>query len=269
MLIDWFTVGAQALNFVILVWLLKRFLYKPILRAIDAREQRIAAELADADAKRAEAQRQRDEFERKNQQLDREREALLRKATEDAGAERHRLLENSRQEADALSAKRQQALQNAANALDHAIARRTQEEVFSIARKALADLADSSLEERMGAVLIRRLQTLDSSTRQRLGDSLKTSGEPLLVRSAFELPAMQREALQRTLNEVLSAQVRLRFESAEDLVSGIELTTKEQKIAWSIADYLASLEKGVVELLKEMDTAARKPAGAGTEAMPR
>ena len=42
MLIDWFTVGAQVLNFLILVWLLKRFLYRPILHAIDAREQRIA-----------------------------------------------------------------------------------------------------------------------------------------------------------------------------------------------------------------------------------
>ena len=57
MLIDWFTVGAQALNFIILVWLLKRFLYKPILNAVDAREKRIAAELADADAKKAEAQK--------------------------------------------------------------------------------------------------------------------------------------------------------------------------------------------------------------------
>ena len=52
MLIDWFTVGAQLLNFLILVWLLKRFLYKPILGAIDIRERRIAAELADAAAKR-------------------------------------------------------------------------------------------------------------------------------------------------------------------------------------------------------------------------
>ena len=45
MLIDWFTVGAQTLNFVILVWLMKRYLYKPVLDAIDAREQRIASEL--------------------------------------------------------------------------------------------------------------------------------------------------------------------------------------------------------------------------------
>jgi len=42
MLIDWFTVGAQALNFLILVWLMKRFLYKPVLHAIDEREMRIA-----------------------------------------------------------------------------------------------------------------------------------------------------------------------------------------------------------------------------------
>ena len=50
MLIDWFTVGAQALNFLLLVWLLKRFLYQPILDAISAREQRTALQLADAAA---------------------------------------------------------------------------------------------------------------------------------------------------------------------------------------------------------------------------
>ena len=62
MLIDWFTVGAQVLNFLILVWLMKRFLYQPILRAIDAREERIAKELADAQARRIEAQKEHDEF---------------------------------------------------------------------------------------------------------------------------------------------------------------------------------------------------------------
>jgi len=81
MLIDWFTIGAQALNFLILVWLLKRFLYKPILHAVDAREKRIAGELADADAKKAEAQKERDEFQHKNEEFDQQRAALLTKAT--------------------------------------------------------------------------------------------------------------------------------------------------------------------------------------------
>lgn len=65
MLIDWFTVIAQVVNFLILVWLLKRFLYQPILNAIDAREQRVATELADADAKMNEAAKQRNEFQKK------------------------------------------------------------------------------------------------------------------------------------------------------------------------------------------------------------
>jgi F-type H+-transporting ATPase subunit b len=76
MLIDWFTVGAQVLNFLILVWLLKHFLYKPILNAIDAREKRIAAELADADAKKTEAQKERDDFQNKNKAFDEQRSAL-------------------------------------------------------------------------------------------------------------------------------------------------------------------------------------------------
>ena len=57
MLINWFTVLAQAINFLILVWLLKRFLYKPILHAIDEREKGIATQLAQAEAKEAEAQK--------------------------------------------------------------------------------------------------------------------------------------------------------------------------------------------------------------------
>ena len=79
MLIDWFTVVAQAINFLILVWLLKRFLYKPILHAIDEREKGIAAQLAEAEAKKAEAQKERDEFQHKNETFDQERAALLKK----------------------------------------------------------------------------------------------------------------------------------------------------------------------------------------------
>ncbi|MEO8614423.1 MAG: F0F1 ATP synthase subunit B, partial [Luteolibacter sp.] len=86
MLIDWFTVGAQALNFLILVGLMKRFLYKPILSAIDAREKKIAAELADADAKKADAQKERDDFQHKNEEFDQQRAGLLKKATDEAGA---------------------------------------------------------------------------------------------------------------------------------------------------------------------------------------
>jgi F-type H+-transporting ATPase subunit b len=260
MLIDWFTVGAQALNFIILVWLLKRFLYKPILNAVDAREKRIAAELADADAKKAEAQKERDEFQHKNEEFDQQRAALLSKATDEANAERQRLLEGARKAADALSAKRQEALRRDADNLNQAIRRRTQQEVFAIARKALMDLATTSLEERIGEVFTRRLRTINGKAKEGLAEVLKTASEPALVRTAFDLPAAQRTAIQNALNETFSAEVQVRFETAPDLVSGVELTTNGQKLAWSIADYLASLETGVGELLKEKDKPELKAA---------
>ena len=259
MLIDWFTVGAQAINFVVLVWLLKRFLYKPILDAVDAREKRVATELADADAKKAEAVKERDEFQHKNEEFDQQRAALLRKAMEEAKAERQRLLDEARQAADALSAKRQETLRSDARNLSEAISRRTRQEVFAIARKALTDLATTSLEERLAEVFTRRLREMDDKAKAGLAEAFKSASDPAVVRSAFDLPAEQRAAIQSALNETFSANIRVRFETALDLVSGIELTTNGQKVAWSIADYLASLEKGVEELLKEKDKPEAKP----------
>jgi F-type H+-transporting ATPase subunit b len=253
MLIDWFTVGAQALNFLILVWLMKRYLYKPIRHAIDEREKRIAAELANADAKKAEAQKEHDEFQHKNAEFDQQRAALLSKATDEAQAERQRLLDEARKAAVALSSKRQETLKNEEHTLHQAIRRRTQQEVFAIARKALTDLATTSLEERLGEVFTRRLREMDGKAKEGLGAALKTASDPAVVRSTFDLPSEQRAAIQNALNETFSAEIRVRFETAPDLISGIELTTNGQKVAWSIADYLASLEKGVDELLKEKD----------------
>jgi F-type H+-transporting ATPase subunit b len=151
--------------------------------------------------------------------------------------------------AEALSAKRQEMLTNDAQNLYQAITRRTQEEVFAIARKALMDLATTSLEERVGEVFTRRLRTLDGKAKANLAEALKTASGPALVRSAFELPGESRAVIQKALNETFSADIHVRFEMAPDLVSGIELSANGQKVSWSIASYLASLETNVGELL--------------------
>ncbi len=249
MLIDWFTVVAQAVNFLILVWLLRRFLYRPILAAIDARERRIAAELADADAKKAEAQKEREEFARKNAEFDQRHAALLNQATEEAAAERERLFEAASKDGDSLRARRQDKLQSEYQSLQEEIARRTRVEVFAIARKALLDLAGTSLEAQMVEVFVRRLRGLDVEERKRLASSL-TPGTFVMVRSAFELAAMQRTRIEDAVKEMLAAETQVRFELAPDLVSGLELIMQGQKIAWNIADYLASLDKSIGELLK-------------------
>lgn len=249
MLIDWFTVGAQAINFLVLVWLLRRFLYQPILHAINERERRIAAELADADAKRAQAQHERETFQHKNEAFDQQRAALFAHAMDEAKAQRLRLLEEARQAADDLRAKRQDALRQEADRLDQALRRRTVQEVFAIARKTLADLAGASLEERLVAVFIERLRAMDDAAHAVFAQALQTATDPACVRSAFDLPAAQQAAIQAALDGTFAAEVQVRFETGADLVGGIELSSNGQRIGWSIADYLQALERGVGDLL--------------------
>lgn len=255
MLIDWFTVGAQILNFLILVWLLKRFLYHPILNAIDAREQRIAKELAHAHAEKTEAGQEREAFQRKNADFDRERAALLDQATDAANSERQRLLDAARQEAINLGARQQDSLRSEAQALHQEIFRRTQQEVFSIARKALNDLAGATLEERMLATFMERLRALGADEKQKLADALQDKALPIVVRSTFELSTAHRASLVAELQALLGSVGTVSFETAAELVSGIELCTDGQKVAWSIAHYLMELENSVGDLLV-LDTPA-------------
>ncbi len=248
MLIDWFTVGAQVINFLILIWLMKRYLYQPILHAIDAREARIAAELSDADAKKAEAKKERDTFEHKNEAFDKQRTELLSKAGDEANAKRQQVLDAARQAADAPSAQRQKASNREQQNLKEAITQRTREEVFAITRKALIDLADTTLEASMTDAFIRRVRALTGKDKDSLEAALKDSSKPAIVRSAFTLPPEQRTAIQQALNETFSANIQIDFAVTPDVISGVELTAGGQKIAWSIADYLLSMEQRISEL---------------------
>ena len=264
MLIDWFTVGAQALNFVILAWLMKRFLYQPILDAIDAREKRIATELAAAGRKKAEAQHERDEFQKKNDDFERQRGALLQKANADADAERRQLMDAARQAADAFADRRQASLASESKALVQTLRQRTQAEVFAIARKALTDLADADLEASACKVFIARLQGLEGPPKDALAVALGGGGggDAVVVRSAFELPDVQRRAIHKAIVGAFGVKPELRYDTDPTLVAGIELVAQGQKFAWTLGDYLASLERAVGDLLK---APAREPAAAQPE----
>jgi F-type H+-transporting ATPase subunit b len=277
-LIDWFTVIAQAVNFLILVWLLKRFLYRPILKALDAREKRIAAELAAADAKGLEAEKERSTFQQKNDEFDQQRAMLLSRASEEAQAERHRLIAAARKDADDLRAKRREALKQEYESLSEALTRRIGTEGFAIARKALADLADTTLEAHMAETLIRRLRALSPDERARLAQ-WPLAGKPLaasasseragiVVRSTFDLPAAQQHAIEAALKENLNIGAPVRFQTRPDMINGIELVMNGHKVAWNIESYLASLEEEIGRLLKSQAGTGPEPGiDAGRKAM--
>ncbi len=249
MLIDWFTVAAQLINFIALVWLLKHFLYQPILQALSQREQKIAAELAAAAAQKQLAQQQYQDFELKNQAFEQQRAALLEQAIAQVNAERQRLLTEAQQEAQALRAKWQQSLIQEYQLLIQEITAKTQTEVFAIVAKTLTDLADVGLETQMIEIFVQRLEKLAPREREQWLTTLALSSEPLRVRTAFVLSEAQKNQLASRLTSIFALDTAFEFEVAAQLVSGIEMFANGQKFAWSIADYLAELQTHLRETL--------------------
>jgi F-type H+-transporting ATPase subunit b len=254
-LIDWFTVCAQIMNFIVLVWLLKRFLYKPILDAINAREARISDELADAARQKATARSEREDLAAKNQAFDVERAALLAGAIADAAREHERLMAESRSDADVLRAKQRILSQSDYAAQGSRMTRLIADEVFAIARSALADLAGADLEDRMGHLLARRVGEMSPAVRQSWSAAFKASGAGTIVRSRFDLPASSKAIIQAAVNSLNSGDISLRFETAADNLCGIELVAQGQKLSWTLGDYLQSLQGKVDALFKEGATA--------------
>jgi F-type H+-transporting ATPase subunit b len=258
-LIDWFTVGAQAVNFLILVWLLRRFLYRPVMAAIDAREKRGSEKIVAASAQEAKAQVAAEELRKRSEALDRDREGIMRRAAEEGAAEHQRLFESARQDSQALRSKLTQTLATERTELGRQLSMRAQAEVFAVAHKALFDLAGASLEDRMIEVFIARLRGLSDQQRLEVaGVNVSTAlpgaiasaipARSALVRSAFAPSPAARAHIEDAIRERLGANVAVRYETAPELICGVELTVDGLKLAWSVADYLSSLARDVAAL---------------------
>jgi F-type H+-transporting ATPase subunit b len=254
MLIDWFTVGAQLLNFLVLVWLLKRFLYHPILDAVDARERGIAAQLAAAEAGKRDAATLRDEFQRRSSEFDAARAALMEEATAAAEAEGLRFAAAAREAAAALLTRHQASLAAEREGLERELAGLVQREVFAIARKTLADLAGATLEAQIVELFAARLRALGIEERRSFAAALTAPGETLTVLSAFELSAEQQAGIAALLTETLGTEGPPRFETAPERVGGIELSAAGQKLGWNIAAYLQALETTLAARLPPPDS---------------
>jgi len=248
MLIDWFTVIAQVINFLILVYLLKRFLYKPILNAIDEREKRIAAQLQEAETQKTEAQNEHMKFQQLNEDFAKRADAMLAEAEVSATTERQHLLENARKEYEQLRSGLQESLKSEHANLGHDLKSRAQREVFEIVRRVISDLAGTSLEAQIAHVFVQKLQAIGPEEKAKLMLALHVNGRPVMVRSAFDLDAGAQTELENSVKNLLGEGIQVQFGQAPEEVGGIELSANGFKINWTIADYLDSLEKRISEL---------------------
>ncbi|UCG67000.1 MAG: F0F1 ATP synthase subunit B [Deltaproteobacteria bacterium] len=263
MLINWFTVIAQIVNFLILVFLLKYFLYDRVIRAMDQREQKIQQRLQEAEEKKQEAEQEARSYLEKNRDFDAKREEMLAQAKNEADARRKELTEKARLAVNNLRSVWLETIQRDKKSFVQDLRKMAGNQVYTIARKAFRDLADEDVEEKTINAFLVHLKGMSKKTREALATSIKESKNEVIVRSAFEIPAKMREKITGALHREIADGIQVRYEPALDLIMGIELKTRGRKIAWSLQDYLDTLEEHALQALET--EAQRKHTGASAE----
>ncbi len=250
MLIDWFTVTAQVINFLVLVYLLKRFLYGPIVKAMDEREKKIALRLEEGRRKKNEAEREMERYLKKNLDLDNRREALLSEIKGEVDARRKELINEARNEVEAIRDNWHKAIKREKEAFLQDLRQRAGKETCAVVRLALKDLANVNLEHHIIRVFIERLRNLDEEELSALNESILKSGQRINLRSAFEIPREMVRQITEALQNHGADPVDLQLEVSSDIICGIELKVHGRKIAWSLEDYLETLEEALAEALE-------------------
>jgi F-type H+-transporting ATPase subunit b len=242
-LIDWFTVIAQIFNFLILVALLKRFLYGPIIRAMDEREARIAARLEEARRHIESAEQEARSYREKVRDFEAHRSEMLEAAAQEAEARRRDLLREVREEVASRRAAWYETLQQEKAAFLHDLRRHAGAKFVQISRQALGELAGAELERRILRVFLKRIEELADTGGDDFQESFIRSGSRVAVTSSFDIPPDLRSLMEETFRSRIAPECTFRYEISPDLLCGIELKTDGVRVAWSLEDYLGELEK--------------------------
>lgn len=252
MLIDPFTVLAQIVNFAILAWALKRFLYDRVIDAMDRREDAIAARVREAEHREAQALAAKEEYQQLVEGFERERRELVADARTEAHRHRRQLLDEARAEVDEERRRWARGLQAEKGELHRELRRRTAEEVVAVSRSTLADLAGADLER---LVVRRGLDHLAAADAVRAALAEDIDGAPsMTVRTAFEPdPDLRREVEERLRAMGLGAERAVRFEVDSELVLGIELQGDGTTVSWNAEDYLDRLGDAVEEVVDTVE----------------
>ncbi|TFH52236.1 MAG: hypothetical protein E4G89_01610 [Methanothrix sp.] len=242
MQIDYFTTAAQVVNFALLVFLLKHFLYGPLLKLMDERETAIISRQKAAEDAKREAQAEAESYRRKKEELSAEHEELLVRAKEDAKEFRADMMKKARDEIEETKIEWQKDLQRQRDDFISDLRKYSGQQLYAISRRALRDLANEDLDRQIMIVFINRLKNLEEPERETIKDFFKDSEQIITVRSAFKVPVDIQQQIKDVLSSHAEADVRVQFEIVDDLISGMVMSAKNVEIAWSIAGYLDSLE---------------------------
>jgi F-type H+-transporting ATPase subunit b len=247
--IDWFTLVAQLVNFLILLLLLRRFLYGPITRVMAERRERVAAQLSEAAAREAEADGVLADYEKKLEELERARKTALEDALAEAETIEQERIDEARVEVAEMRRRWQEALAREQATFLQELRQRVISEMYQTMRQLFEDMADEDLEPHLVRAFLKRLRSLDPSERDAFAAALRHAEGSLSVTSAFALADPQRRELEKVAQAVFGDKVTCHYQRSPDLICGIEVSAYDQKLAWNLDGYLAGLESAVEQQL--------------------
>lgn len=221
---DWSTFFLEIINFLILVWILKRFLYHPILGVVARRRAGIEKAMADAKRIEAEAGELKQQSLRELAQWEEEKEAAQARLREELAAERERLmaeLETSiakeRERRRVLDERHQRDFQRTVE--EHGIAQGA-----AFAARLLSRMATPELEARLYALLLEDLRGLRAEDKRAVADAAVMPGLQLKVQSAFALDAARRAELAQALAEVAGNTLPVEYGENPELLAGFQVS---------------------------------------------
>lgn len=249
MQIDWLTVVAQIANFLVLVWLLQRFLYRPITDAMKRREEVINTRLSEAETARKDAEAKADALRKEQEALETEKEDILQTARQDAEGLRKKLEQDMRAEMATRRDTWRDHLQQERAAFADTLRRQAGHQVISIVGDLLKDYAKTDYTGPMASGFVDKIETLDADTVQKLQKAAARTDAQAVVETAVALPQAARSKITRAVHKVCDTDIDINYNTDESVVLGVRLTIGEQTLEWSTARYLSKLDKTLDEAI--------------------
>lgn len=245
MLIDWFTVIAQIINFLILIALLKHFLFNPIVGAMRERREKIDSSLDDARKREEEAREQLQMYQQKNREMDEKRHQLLLAAEEEARKKGSEFLEQARKQAEADLARLRDAMDQKKRDIAERLRIMSLHDASSIASHTLSEITGTPIEEGLVDVFIEQLKNTDSERKEQLATAIRKAKAPMSVKSSFDLSDDLRRKLSDAITREFPESSAVQYQRITDGVLGIEMTIDGYKLRWGVEQFIGELENQV------------------------
>jgi F-type H+-transporting ATPase subunit b len=267
MLIDWVTVIAQLVNFAILLVALKFLLYDRIVDAMEARRKAIVEREAAAERRRHEADEEAERLEQQQRELDARRDELIADARRDAADRKNELMEEARAEVERHEAQWNDSIRDRQDRLLTELQRTTGTQAVAICRRALRDLVDADLEDRIVAGFLERLAADEDAVHAAFTEALQgADSTPLLVTTGFEPSDDLRDEIRTELRELADSDpLELEWALDRDLIAGVVVKAGAREVGWSIRAYLDGLAEVFEAVVRDhLDPATDAPAAEDT-----